>query len=103
MSLVVGADSAKAAFDCASGSVDLPIILDGHNRFSAAGTFRSEAGVVRPGSESPAEYAGTVTGLPGTARIMTVTITVSPTANPEFTLGPFELLEGREVTLTLCR
>ncbi|HEX9670781.1 MAG TPA: hypothetical protein VGC93_15015 [Thermoanaerobaculia bacterium] len=95
--LEVTAGGAALELDCAHGTVEGPIRLDGEGRFDVGGTFVQErGGPVREGQENarPARYAGRVEG-----QTMTLTIAVGDGGD---TLGPFELVRGRGPRLTKC-
>jgi hypothetical protein len=96
IALAVTAEGAAVELDCAHGTVEERIEIDGDGRFDAGGTFvREHGGPVREGEEDsqPARYAGRVEG-----RTMTLTIT---RAGGEM-LGPYELTRGRTPRLTKC-
>ena len=58
--LEVTETSATAAFVCARGRIDQPILLDRENRFDVSGTYIVEVG---PGSfPYPARYSGRIDG-----------------------------------------
>lgn len=90
-SLSVGDADASIEFDCAHGSIDVPIALDSQQRFDAAGRYaREHGGPIRPGEDQtgvPARYKGTCDGKK---------LTFSVTLDGGDTIGPFELtLDGR--------
>jgi len=90
---------ATVEYDCAHGEIAERLKLDAAGRFQAQGTHSPEhGGPVRDG-ETPvrrkASYAGTIKG-----RQMRLTVTL---ADPAETLGPFELVQGREGDLVKCR
>jgi hypothetical protein len=95
--LSVGDTIADVEFDCAHGTVRLPIMLsEGH--FSASGSFTQEhGGPVRDGELFPphaARYSGRVIG----GRMMlTVTLTDEKRA-----IGTFDLQRGKDASVFKC-
>jgi len=87
---------ATVRFDCASGTIDQPIISGGP--FTASGTYLpGKTGPVRVGqvfTEQRATYSGTATKT-----TMTMTVTVEEGE----VLGPFDLTLGAPPQLTPCR
>lgn len=97
--LIVTFDSARAEFDCASGWLDGPIVLDAAGHFVVGGLFRFEAGPVF--APVPAQWSGTLTVVRDGSQV-TLTVTVlDPRAEP-LKLGPFHLQSGVKLTLGLC-
>lgn len=86
---------AAVQFDCATGTIDQPIISDGP--YSAPGTYRPGlAGPVRVGqvfTEKRATYAGVATKTD-----LTMTVTVEDGE----VLGPFALTLGAPAQITRC-
>ena len=62
----VGEKSATIEYDCASGVIDGPLVVDGNGRFSLRGTHKRErGGPIRsddPGRSEPATYTGSING-----------------------------------------
>ncbi len=58
--LEVAETSATAAFVCARGRIDQPIVLDRENRFDVSGTYIVEVGPVS--LPYPARYSGQIDG-----------------------------------------
>jgi hypothetical protein len=96
VTLQISGDSATLDFDCASGSIKDPILLDSSGRFDVVGSYdRQGPGPTRRGAktESDARYSGTVNGntmklsvqLPGGSEIL-----------------EFSLTRGREGKVTKC-
>ena len=97
--LEVTGEGASAEFDCATGTLEGPLTLDGDGRFEVKGTFTPErGGPVREGREPeprPARYSGRVK-----AEVLTLTVTLTDDADDVET---FTLTHGREALLTKCR
>jgi hypothetical protein len=90
------ASGATIEFDCARGSIDVPIQPDAKGRFEAAGTFTPEhGGPVRDKDAHAydAHYAGVIAGDE-----MTLTITRGAE-----TIGVFTLRRGEHPPLRKCR
>jgi hypothetical protein len=84
--LEISSDSATLEFDCASGSIKDPIVLDANGHFDLVGSYnRQGPGPTRQGmnTDSDARYSGTVNGntmklnvqLPGSSEILGFTLT----------------------------
>ena len=84
--LEISSDSATLEFDCASGSIKDPILLDSTGYFDVVGSYnRQGPGPTRQGAktESDARYSGMVNGdtmklsvqLPGSAEILEFSLT----------------------------
>src|SRR5215510_64325 len=62
----VGAKSATIEYDCASGVIDGPLVVDANGHFNLRGTHRPErGGPIRADDNSPghpATYTGTIKG-----------------------------------------
>jgi hypothetical protein len=87
----------RVEFDCAQGTVDLPILLaEGH--FSVMGTFTQEhGGPIRDGEQTTplaARYFGRVHG-----DLMTVTVSLP---DEKRTIGTFELERGKAGRVFKC-
>ena len=86
---------ATAAFDCAGGTIDVPVA--GEGPFSAAGSYRAgQPGPVRVGqvfTSQRATYSGSVT-----KDQMNLTIVLED----QTVLGPFTLTKGAPGQLTRC-
>jgi len=90
---------ADLEFDCAHGSVDVPIRLDERGRFSAAGTYTRETpGPIRPGFEPPARPAT----YSGAVRDRTMTLNVR-TTDPDEAVGTYSLELGAPGRVRKCR
>lgn len=94
----VTGNGATIEYDCAHGSINRRIELDGDGRFDVQGTFVLESGgPVTPETTSdarPARYAGRVDG-----RTMTLTLTFTETGQVADT---FSLVYGEPPQLTKC-
>ena len=98
IALEVTAKGAQVDFDCAHGSIDEPLTLDGDGRFDAKGLYVAEG----PGPQRedqnrqgrPARYTGRV-------QSSTMTVTISLIESGE-TVGPFTLTRGRTPKITKC-
>jgi hypothetical protein len=95
----VGEGGASLEFDCASGIIERPVVLDGDGRFDVKGGYTPEhGGPIRRGEElkgRPARYVGRVRGE-------TLTLTIVA-ADPEETIGEFTLTRGSEGRVMKCR
>lgn len=99
--LTVTANGAEVEFDCAHGSIDRPIILDGNGSFDVTGTFEPEGGPVSMPVEGStitksfvARYRGRVT-----RGKMTLILIRSATGNQE---EEFFLTHGQTPVLEKC-
>jgi hypothetical protein len=95
--LVLGGGLGALEYDCASGTIDSPIIPDPAGRFAITGTHRpGQGGPVRVGqifTSYPARYTGTVD-----RDEMTLTIVV----DDDTVIGPYRLRHGEPPQLTRC-
>jgi hypothetical protein len=97
--LIVGLDSVRAEFDCASGRLDAPVVLDAQGRFDVSGTFRFEAGPVF--APVPARWTGSVAIVRGGSQVTLSVLVLDPKADPR-QLGPYHLMSGVRLTLGMC-
>lgn len=97
--LIVTPDSARAEFDCASGWLDGPIVLDAAGNFAVDGRFRFEAGPVF--APVPARWTGSVAIVRGGSQVTLNVTVLDPRADP-LKLGPYHLMSGVRLTLGLC-
>src|SRR5512144_17442 len=97
--LIVTPDSARAEFDCASGWLDGPIVLDAAGNFAVDGRFRFEAGPVF--APVPAGWTGSVAIVRGGSQVTLNVTVLDPRADP-LQLGPYHLMSGVRLTLGLC-
>ena len=95
---------ADATFDCASGTVDDPVLPAKDGSFSVKGTYRTGTpGPIEVGEffkSQGAVYAGHVAApaAKGAPRVMTLNVALEDGTN----LGPFTLNEGAPPQLTRC-
>jgi hypothetical protein len=91
--LIADDSSAHTHIGCTYGNVKGPVTLvDG--RFDVEGTYNITAHPVDLGILHPARFSGTVFG-----KLMTLTVSLTDTA---VTLGPVELVLGREPRMGIC-
>ena len=90
---------AAVEYDCANGTIDQPVRLDGGGNFDVRGRYTPEhAGPVlrdETANSRPARYAGRVKG-----DVLTLTVTLTDTKE---TVGTFTLTRGSEGRLMKCR
>lgn len=97
ISLNVGSKSATIEYDCATGVIDGPLVVDADGRFNLRGTHRTERGGPvraddnRPGH--PATYTGTIKG-----NTMTLILKVGDSDEETFTLE-----KGKPGELVKCK
>lgn len=96
--LTIDYDSAHLEYDCATGNMELPVVIGQDGRFSATGRHVLEhGGPIRIGEQvtpRPARYEGSVAG--GRMKF-TVTLLDSATV-----IGPFEVQRGRTARVFKC-
>jgi hypothetical protein len=94
----VGESSAKLEFDCASGYIQGPLVVDAQGKFQWRGTFAAErGGPVRMGDkprEQSATYTGTLKG-----NLMTLTLKIADADDTE----TFTLEMGKTGKLVKCK
>lgn len=99
LELEVTSQVATLEFDCASGTIVLPLTADSHGVFTAKGTFtREHPGPVmrdNPNSTAPAVFTGTITGD-------ILHLKVSAGSPPE-NLGEFVLTRGQPGRIFKCK
>ena len=85
INIKVGANSATIEYDCASGVIDGPLVVDSDGNFKLHGTHHMErGGPVRSDEEprqEPATYTGSIKG-----NTMTLTLKLSDSDEETFTL-----------------
>lgn len=93
----VGPKSATIEYDCASGVINGPLVVDRNGNFNLHGSHRAErGGPVRADDEArqiPATYTGTIKG-----NTMTLTLKIADSDEETFTLE-----KGREGELFKCK
>ena len=97
ISINVRSKSATIEYDCASGVINGPLVVDADGRFDLRGTHRPErGGPVRADDNSPghpATYTGTIKG-----KTMTLTLKVGDSDEETFTLE-----KGKPGELVKCK
>ena len=92
----VGEKSAKIEYDCATGVIDGPLVVDGSGRFNLRGTHTMErGGPVRMNDDAasePATFTGTIKG-----NKMTLTLKLGDTEDT------FTLEKGKHGELFKCK
>lgn len=90
---------AEIEYDCAHGSIDVPLTLDKNGNFDLTGRHvREGPGPIRLGkipTSRPARYVGRVRG-----QSMTLTVTLTDSKQDA---GTFKLTFGREPRIRKCR
>jgi len=93
--LTISSTAATIEFDCAHGTIDVPLTVDRNGRFDVGGIFvREHGGPIRVDEtleQEPARYAGTTDG-----RTMNLIVTSS---RP---LGTFTLVFGQQGRVFKC-
>jgi hypothetical protein len=97
INIQVGEKSATIEYDCASGVIDGPLVVDANGNFNLRGTHRAErGGPVRANDDTkgkPATYTGSVK-----ENTMTLTLQVGDDDTETFTLE-----KGKEGELFKCK
>lgn len=97
--LIVDGKSASVEYDCAHGTIEGPLSIDGDGKFNFTGKhIRERGGPVRAGKAQDsylAQYNGWTDG-----KKMTLAVTLAKT-NEE--LGTFELTHGEDGRLWKCK
>jgi hypothetical protein len=96
--MMVSLIGARLEYDCATGTIDQPIVLDTRGRFNAKGSYTPERGGPRRYGEvaaARARYVGQVS-----ADTMRLTVTLETNKEP---IGVFSLSRGNDPLLTKCR
>ena len=96
--MVVSDVGARLEYDCASGTVDQPMILDARGGFDVKGSYTLDRGGPRRQEQVPvgrARYAGRVDG-----DMMRLTVTLETGKKP---VGMFTLTRDQDTLLTKCR
>ena len=97
--LEVTGRSATIEYDCANGTIDGPLVVDGRGNFKLSGTYVREHGgpIRREESRNArrARYSGWTDG-----KKMTLTVVLS---DPNETVGTFTLIRGNEGRAWKCK
>ena len=96
--MIVSSSGALLEYDCASGKIDRPIILDVSGGFDAQGSYVLEHGGARRDGDAVvtrARYVGRVNG-----DTMRLTVRLEDSEKP---VGVFTLTRGDDPLLTKCR
>ncbi len=97
ISIKVGTKSATIEYDCASGVIDGPLVVDSNGEFSLHGTHKMErGGPIRADAEPrghPATYTGSIKG-----NTMTLTLKLAGFDDETFTLE-----KGKPGELVKCK
>lgn len=97
INIKVGANSATIEYDCASGVIDGPLVVESDGKFKLRGTHHMErGGPVRSDEEPrqiPATYTGSIKG-----NTMTLTLKLADSDEETFTLE-----RGKHGELFKCR
>ena len=97
--LEVTGHSATIEYDCANGTMDGPLVVDGRGNFKLTGTHvREHGGPIRRGESGDARrarYSGWTDG-----KKMTMTVVLS---DPNETVGTFTLIRGNEGRVWKCK
>jgi hypothetical protein len=97
INIEVGKKSAMIEYDCASGVIDGPLVVDSQGNFKLHGIHRRERGGPVRADEKPAEYPATYTGsIKGDT--MTLTLKLKDTDDETFTLE-----KGKQGELFKCK
>jgi hypothetical protein len=96
--LVISRDRAQLEYDCATGTIDQPIIVDASGKFTAKGSHTPEHGGPRRNGQAAAPRARYI----GRVSADTMTLTVTLEAGAE-RVGVFTLRRGTDPLLTKCR
>ena len=99
INIEVGAKSATIEYDCASGVIDGPLVVESNGNFKLRGTHRMERGGPVRMDEKPAEYPATYTG---TIKGNTMTLTLK-LANSDSDEETFTLEKGKQGELFKCK
>src|SRR5262245_66200565 len=94
----IGRERTRLEYDCATGTIDQPIVLDADGKFTEKGSYAPEHhGPRRDGQAGTARavYVGR-----GNADTMTLTVTRQASAQR---VGRFTLTRGNDPLLTKCR
>jgi hypothetical protein len=97
INMKVGAKSATIEYDCASGVIQGPLVVDGEGNFKLRGTHRMQRGGPTRADETPNDQPATYTGsIKG--NMMTLNLKISDSDEETFTLE-----KGKEGELFRCK
>ena len=97
INMKVGAKSATIEYDCASGTIKGPLVVDGDGNFNLRGTHRMQRGGPTRADETPNDHPATYTGsIKG--NMMTLKLKISDSDEETFTLE-----KGKEGELFRCK
>ena len=97
ISINVTAKSATIEYDCATGVINGPLVVDTDGRFNLRGTHRMERGGPVRADETPSDHPATYTG---TIKGDTMTLTLKVGDSDEET---FSLERGKPGELVKCK
>ncbi len=97
INMKVGAKSATIEYDCASGVIQGPLVVDGDGNFNLRGTHRMQRGGPTRADETPNDHPATYTGsIKGNT--MTLKLKIGDSEDETFTLE-----KGKEGELFRCK
>ncbi|HEY0365560.1 MAG TPA: hypothetical protein VGC73_03745 [Pyrinomonadaceae bacterium] len=97
INMKVNAKSATIEYDCATGTIQGPLVVDRHGSFNLRGTHRMEHGGPVRADETPGDHPATYTGsIKGNT--MTLNLKVSDSE-----VETFSLVKGQEGELFKCK
>ena len=97
INMKVGAKSATIEYDCATGVINGPLVVDGDGHFKLRGTHRMLRGGPTRADETPNDHPATYTGsIKGDT--MTLNLKISDSDEETFTLE-----KGKEGELFRCK
>lgn len=94
----VGANSATIEYDCASGVIDGPLVINSDGNFNLRGSHRMERGGPTRADEQPRRISATYTGSVK-GNTMTLTLKLAGSSDEE----TFTLERGKEGEIVRCR
>ena len=97
ISINVGSKSATIEYDCATGVINGPLVVDADGRFNLRGTHRIERGGPVRADDNPPEHPATYTGMIK-GKTMTLTLKVGDSDEETFTLE-----KGKPGELVKCK
>ena len=98
INIKVGANSARIEYDCATGVIDGPLVVDSDGNFKLHGTHRMERGGPVRADEAPGKISATYTGsIKGNT--MTLTLKLAGSSDEE----TFTLERGKDGELVKCK